>query len=375
MMQLSLQNFSSLVQTTAASVQASSRQLLDLTVGSVLRAVLEANASVGLWMQWLILQVLQTTRAATSTGADLDSWMADFALVRLPAVPASGTVTVSRFTPSIAALVPVGALVRTADGTQTFVVTTDAANAAFSAPQNGYVLANGVAALNVPVQAQLAGSAGNVQAVSVTQLATAIPGVDAVSNAAPFQNGLDAEADSALRDRFANYLDSRSRATLLAIGYAITSIQQGLQYTIQENQDTTGAWRPGSFVVTVDDGSGVPSTALLTTVAAAIEAVRPVGSVYAVRPPTMVQAAISLTIAVANTAQKPPVAAAVGSAITVFVNALPIGAPLPLTRIAQIAYAAHPAVTNVSQLLINGATSDLVPPASGVVKAGLVAVN
>jgi hypothetical protein len=48
---------------------------------------------------------------------------------------------------------------------------------------------------------------------------------------------------------------------------------------------------------------------------------------------------------------------------------------LPLTRIAQIAYAADPAVANVSQLLINGAASDLVPPASGVVKAGLVAVN
>ncbi len=84
-MQLSLQNFSSLVQTMAASVQAASRQLLDLTVGSVLRAVLEANASIALWMQWLILQVLQMTRAATSTGADLDSWMADFALV-----PAAG---------------------------------------------------------------------------------------------------------------------------------------------------------------------------------------------------------------------------------------------------------------------------------------------
>jgi phage-related baseplate assembly protein len=375
MMQLSLQNFSSLVQTMAASVQASSRQLLDLTVGSVLRAALEANASVGLWMQWLILQVLQTTRAATSTGADLDSWMADFSLARLAAVPATGTVTVSRFTPSIAALVPVGALVRTADGTQTFVVVADASNPAFSVPQNGYVLASGVATLDVPVQAQLAGSAGNVQAASVTQLATAMPGVDAVSNAAPFQNGLDAETDGAFRDRFANYLNSRSRATPLAVGYAITSIQQGLQYTIQENQDTTGAWRPGSFVVTVDDGSGAPSAALVATVAAAIEVVRPVGSIYTVRPPTKVQAAISLSIAVAATAQKPSVAAAVGNAITLFVNTLPIGAPLPLTRIAQIAYAADPAVTNVSQLLINGAASDLVPPASGVVKAGLVAVN
>ena len=77
----------------AAAVEASATQLLDLTVGSTLRAVLEANASIGLWMQWLILQVLRTTRAATSNGADLDSWMADLTLTRLPAVAATGTVT------------------------------------------------------------------------------------------------------------------------------------------------------------------------------------------------------------------------------------------------------------------------------------------
>ena len=32
-------------------------------------------------------------------------------------------------------------------------------------------------------------------------------------------------------------------------------------------------------------------------------------------------------------------------------------------------------MTNVSQVLINGIAFDLVPPVSGVVKAGLIAVN
>jgi hypothetical protein len=110
-MQLSLRTFNTLVQAMAAAVQASAAQLLDLSVGSTLRAVLEANASIGLWMQWLILLVLRMTRAATSSGADLDSWMADLTLIRLPAVADTGTVTFSRFTPSMAALIPVGALV------------------------------------------------------------------------------------------------------------------------------------------------------------------------------------------------------------------------------------------------------------------------
>ena len=81
-MQLSLRTFDTMVQSMAAAVQASAAQLLDLTVGSTLRAVLEANASIGLWMQWLILLVLRTTRAATSSGDDLDSWMADLTLTR-----------------------------------------------------------------------------------------------------------------------------------------------------------------------------------------------------------------------------------------------------------------------------------------------------
>src|SRR5690242_21764185 len=98
-MQLSLRTFNTLVESMAAAVQSAASQLLDLTVGSTLRAVLEANASIVLWMQWLILQVLQSTRASTSTGADLDSWMADFTLTRLPAAPATGAVTFSRFTP------------------------------------------------------------------------------------------------------------------------------------------------------------------------------------------------------------------------------------------------------------------------------------
>jgi len=56
-----------------------------------------------------------------------------------------------------------------------------------------------------------------------------------------------------------------------------------MQYTIQENVVPGGGTQMGSFVVTVDDGSGDPPPSLLTTVATAVEAVRPVGSSYACR--------------------------------------------------------------------------------------------
>jgi uncharacterized phage protein gp47/JayE len=374
-MQLQLQSFSALVSSAAAAVQGAARQLVDLTVGSTLRAVLEANAAMALWLQWLIVLVLQTTRAATSTGADLDSWMADFSVTRLPAVAAFGTVQLSRFVPATAALVPVGTVVRTADGTQSFIVVADPANPAYSATQGGFMLAAGVASLSVPVVATVAGSAGNVQAGAVTLIAAALPGVDTVSNAAAFLGGLDAESDAALRARFQNFLSSRSRATDVAVGYAVSSIQQGLQYAIQENVMPDGSARMGSFVVTVDDGSGNPSAELLSAVTAAVEAVRPVGSSFGVLPPVVTQASVSLMVSVAAGAAHATVAAEVAASVSAYVNTLPIGAVLPWSKLAQLAYGASSSVTNVTQVLLNGGTADLAPGVTGVIKTGLVVVN
>jgi uncharacterized phage protein gp47/JayE len=374
-MQLQLRTFSSLVQNMAVAVQSAASNLIDLTVGSVLRAVLEANASVALWMQWLILQVLQMTRAATSTGADLDSWMADMSLSRLPAVAAVGTVTFSRYTPTMVALVPAGALVKTADGAQTFSVTVDTTNTAWAPALNGYTIASGQSALTVPIAAQTPGSAGNVLAGSITLLATAIPGVDMVTNSAPTQNGADAEQDAQFRARFANYINSRARATITAIEYAISSIQQGLDFTVVENVDATGNPQPGNFVVTVDDGSGYPPASLLSTVFAAVDAVRPIGSTFSVQPPNVTVANVTLTITVTPATAKPQLVGPVATAITSYTNTLPIGAALPITRLAQVVYGASPSITNVTLLQINASAVDLMPGAAGVIKAGTVSVN
>ena len=374
-MQLQLQNFTTLVQNMAAAVQSAATQLLDFTIGSTLRAILEANASIALWMQWLILQVLQVTRAATSDGADLDSWMADFSVARLPALAATGFVTVSRFTPTATALIPAGALVRTADGMQTFAITAATQHPDFNAVQNGYTLRAGVATLDVPIQAIVPGVSSNVLASSISQFASAIPGIDTVTNSAALQNGLDTETDSAFRARFTAFIDSRSRATPLAVGYAIAQIQQGLEYTVQENVDASGSTKIGSFVVIVDDGSGSPSATLLTAVAAAVNSVRPIGSEFTVRAPALLLANISLTISVDSERSRPASAAAAADNICGFINSLPIGAVLPLTKIAQLAYAADATIINVSQIEINAVAADMTPPSSGVIKAGSVAVN
>lgn len=374
-MQLPLQNFSTLVANAAAAVQGAASQLVDLTVGSVLRAVLEANASLALWLQWLIVLLLQTTRAATSTGPDLDSWMADFSVTRLPAVSASGKVQFSRFVATLPALIPVGTQVRTSDGTQTFQVTSDPTNSAWSAPQNGYAVPAGTASLIVPVQAVVAGSAGDVQAGSITLLASAVPGIDTVNNLAATVGGAEAESDPALRARFQLFLAALERATPTAVGAAVLGSRQGLSYALAENADPTGASVPGQFVVTVDDGTGTPSAATIGSAATAIEAVRPVGTSYGVLPPVVNQVAISLNVTPAAGYMHSAVASMVASAINAYVNAMPIGVPLPASRLVQVAYDASPGVANVGGVLIAGSAADYAPGPRGVVKTASVQVG
>jgi uncharacterized phage protein gp47/JayE len=373
-MQLQLQDFTTLVRNMAASVQGGATALIDLTTGSVLRAILEANASVALWIQWLIVQVLAQTRAATSNGPDLDSWVADFSVTRLPAQASATTVVFSRITTGLLTSIPVGTQVKTADGTQTFAVLADPTNAAYSATTASYTVAAAVASIALPVQAVTPGSAGNVQAGLITMLASAIPGIDAVTNPNQAQGGMDAESDTALRARFANFIDSRSRATPAAIAFAIDSLQQGLSHVVTENVNPAGAPAPGSFTVTVDDGSGAPPSTLIAAVFAAVDAVRPVGTQFAVQPPQILLANISLAITVSD-ANKPTAQAAVSAAITAYIDALAIGAPLPLSRLAAIAYGAASDIINVSALTINGGDSDLVPSPTGIVMPGVISVN
>lgn len=374
-MQLSLQNFSTVVETMAAAVQGAATQLLDLTVGSVLRALLEANASVALWVQWLIVQVLATTRLATSTGSDCDSFGADFGFFRLPAVAAVGQATFSRFTPSIAAFIPVGTAISTLDNLQSFLVTADPTNAAFNESSNGYMLAVGVGSLTVAIVARQAGSAGDVQAGAVGMLSAAVPGVDTVVNSDALSGGTDAESDAAFRARFSNYLASLSKATDVAIGAAVAGIQQGLSYQISENVDQTGAVQLGHFVVTVDDGSGDPPASLLSTVQQAVDAVRPVGTGFAVQGPVVDAANVSIILVTVPGSSHQAAVAAAASAIEAYIAGLGIGETLNYTRLAQLGYAASASISNVSDVLLNGGTADLVPPLFGVVRVGTVAVS
>src|SRR5271166_5194197 len=374
-MNLSLKSFSQLVEDMGAALQSSATALVDVTVGSVIRAIFEANASVVLWLQWLILQVLQTTRAATSSGSDLDSWMMDFGLTRLPASPSSGIVTFSRFASNLAAVIPAGAIVKTSDGSLGFSVTEDATLSVWQPAQAGYVIPSGVSAVDLPVTCTSGGTAGNVLAGFITVIAASLPGVDLVTNASPLANGIDAESDQSFRNRFQTYMASLSRATLMAVRSAIADVQQGLNVIIQENVAADGTTNIGSFLVTLDNGSGYPSSALLASVAAAVDSVRPVGTMFAVLPPQVLTVNVSLTAVVRSSALSSQYVSGIQTQVADYLNGLPIGRVASVTRVAQSAYLAGQAIENITEVLLNGLSSDVLPPTRTVVKAGTVVVT
>jgi uncharacterized phage protein gp47/JayE len=301
--------------------------------------------------------------------------MADFSVARLPAVAAAGQVTFGRFTPVGSAVVPAGTMVRTADGGQSFVVTGGAGTPGYDAGLGGYPMPDGVGTVSVPVQAVAPGAAGNVQAGAVALIAAALVGVDTVTNPGAFSGGLDAEDDAAFRARFTGFMASLARATPRAIGYAIDSVQQGLRHVILENVLPDGTTRLGSFVVVVDDGTGVPSATLLAAVTAAVESMRPVGASFAVQGPVLVRADVSLAIAVAAGADGGATRAAVEAALRRHIGGLPLAAPLMWSRLVQVAYGSSPDVTNVGAVLVNGAAADLAVTPVGLVTAGAVVVN
>jgi uncharacterized phage protein gp47/JayE len=372
------QGFTALVSGQVNVVQAAALPTapLDFTTGSVLRAVVEAAAWLGLWLQGLVLQVLTLTRAATSNGSDLDSWMADFTLTRIAATYATGQVVFSAYTPpSQAATIPLGAMVTTGDGSQTFAVIADPTQLCWNAAANAYILPIGTSSATVTVQASTAGTAGDVAAGQISLVATPISGIDSVVNPTALGGGVASETDAALRSRFANFINTRSLSTSAAVGYAVSAVPGVVSYALAQNYDLGGNYDPGSLYVVVDDGSGHPPAALISSASAAVDNTIGCGIRFSVYPPILVTATVSMSLVTQPGYNHSSIVAAVQSAVTGYINALPVGGTLAFNRLPQVAFDAAAGISNIAGLLLNGGSSDVVATPQQVIRTISVAVS
>src|SRR5581483_12101863 len=118
------------------------------------------------------LQIASLTRFSTSSGADADSWAADFAFERLAAQSATGPVLFARFTSTQQATLNVGQIVQTADGTQKFAVIADTSQPSFDSTQNAYILQAGISEVLATVSAVVPASSSKLGGRSANTLAT-----------------------------------------------------------------------------------------------------------------------------------------------------------------------------------------------------------
>jgi Baseplate J-like protein len=108
----------------------------------------------------------------------------------------------------------------------------------------------------------------------------------------------------------------------------------------------------------------------LSTVASAVDLVRPIGTTFTVVPPVVLKVTVSLTAYVRQTDVTDNLVPAIEAQITAYLNSLQIGCVASATRVAMSAYSANTAIQNVTSVLLNGFALDVAPPTGTVIKAG-----
>lgn len=170
---------------------------LDVSVGTVARKLIDAVAE-SIAEAYSDSHLIQYQYDIDSkSGGDLDDFCALFGITRIPSSRAQGVVTFTRpndqFASTTALVIPPGTQVVAQTNPIIYVQTTVSA-----------IMSPGQLTADVPVQAVVAGTSGNVAAGMLVTVATAVSGIAKVINAGPLSGGSNQESDADLRTRFRN---------------------------------------------------------------------------------------------------------------------------------------------------------------------------
>lgn len=352
----------------------------NFTSGSPTLALFQAVALEDLFLQSQINVVALMSRLSTSgvgpglsgSSADVDSFVNDFGLYRLPATFDEGMVTFStNFANSFNVLIPPGVVIETPDTTIQYQTIVDTTNVNWSPSLNAYVLLAGSFSVDCTVQALVAGTTQNVQPNALVTLVNSIQGISFVTNSNPIDNAVNAESDAALKVRFVLYIQSLARATEAALDFAVESVPGVARFVLVENTDPSGADHVGFFTVYVDDGTGFPPSPLLNAVANAVNAYRAFTVQFAVEPPVIVPITISTTVKKdpRSSLTNSQIQAEIQEGIFKYINALGFGQTVFYTKMYDVIFDstqnpnAGPSVPedieSVTSLIINGGTVDV----------------
>ena len=110
-------------------------------------------------------------------------------------------------------------------------------------------------------------------------------------------------------------------------------------------------------------------------VATAVDAVRPIGTTFVVVPPQVLIVNVSLTAMLTSTASASLITSGIQNYVAIYLNSLSIGKTASVTRVAQNAYLAGSGVENITEIQLNGTSTDIAVASGTVIKAGQIVVT
>jgi len=360
-MPLQLSSFDDLVN-VMTTMLASNSPITKFSSGSVALALIQSAAACGVSIEQYIAYIYSTERLATCVGPDVDTYITDYGMKRLPAASASLTITATRVLTTTELLVYpttslTAALVQTAQNGVQFQVIGDVNQPAWDPVRLAYVFPINTGSIGLTVAALVPGSGGNVAANTITKIVSGLFGVNTVSNPAQVVNGADPESDVAVKLRFPLYLQSLKTSNTASIQNAILAAGPKVTFKIIEYLTFAGVAFPSGFTIVVDDGTGAASNVFLAAVTTNVNATRAAGSQFAVARPTNVPINVAVTVSPSSGTSLAVVQTSVVAAITTYVNGLGVGNLAGFAAIANVVQMTT-GVFSYSNLTLNGATLD-----------------
>lgn len=227
--------------------------LTDINDGSSLKQVLAAAAREDDDAYFQMINLLDLFDIDKAIGADLDERAKEFnpsLISRNEAVKATGSVTFGRAGTSGTVTIPIGTQVKVpADGAEAEII--------FITTVEGTIADTTSVSGAVNVIAEVPGVNGNVDAGTIVGFVSKPSGVDTVTNAAAFTNGLDRESDDDFRTRLKNSIKGLARAHVDGLETAVLGVTDATSgKTVKFSQVVEDVANLGNVTLYVDDGSG-----------------------------------------------------------------------------------------------------------------------
>lgn len=179
-------------------------KLSDYTVGSIVRTCFEAVAQeIDQLYQQLVLSLKDAIKTATYNTFNFSS---------LPAVAASGTVTVTIAPQTADVQIPLGATFTPSGSTVTYAVV------------SAKIIAAGLTTAVVQVSCTQTGTIGNLASGTNFTMSAPVSGFVSAVNTAQFSNGAEAETPDARLARFNEFILSLARSTVYGIDYGLSTV-------------------------------------------------------------------------------------------------------------------------------------------------------